>query len=166
VAALVTVAGAIGGSRIPEGIPPAVQRLGVRMVPDRCEDGDRGALASLHRRPRLEFLRRHPAPMVPTYSLVAVSRPQNTSRLFLRSRRELDRVDVDNDGQLLAADAVVPGAVYLGAALADHFAVAVPFAGAGLPWTQLVDRNIYPRAALLEAIIRFVGQDLTSMRPE
>ncbi len=164
VAALVTVAGAIGGSPIPEQIPDSLKKLGVRLAPGRCEKGDGQALASLSRRARLEFLARHPAPPVPSYSLSAVSRPETTSRVFLRARGLLDRISVDNDGQLLAADAIVPGSAYLGSALGDHLAVAVQFNRPGLPWSQLVDRNRYPRAALLEALLRFVGADLSHGR--
>jgi hypothetical protein len=56
---------------------------------------------------------------------------------------------------------VIPGSVLLGYLNADHWAVAVPinrthsFIGA-----TFVDKNAFPREVLVEAIIRFVEEDL------
>jgi hypothetical protein len=65
------------------------------------------------------------------------------------------------DGQLLRDDAIVPGAKFLGAALADHFAVALPFDKS--PDSAIrsgMDKAAFPRAALLESLVRFVTADL------
>ena len=65
------------------------------------------------------------------------------------------------DGQLLRDDAIVPGAKVLGAALADHFGVALPFDKSSDSAVRSgIDKNTYPRAALLESLIRFVTADL------
>jgi hypothetical protein len=62
---------------------------------------------------------------------------------------------------LLKPDAVLPGCKFLGAALADHFAIALPFETANQNYLQAgMDKNHYPRAALLEAVVRFVEADL------
>ncbi|MGH9140888.1 MAG: hypothetical protein ACRD2I_07080 [Vicinamibacterales bacterium] len=64
-------------------------------------------------------------------------------------------------------EAIVPGGQFLGRALGDHWAVAMPFT----PNDQVtprarrfIDRHIewnrFPRAALLEAAIRVVTEDL------
>jgi len=67
----------------------------------------------------------------------------------------------DEDGQLLKDDAVAPGAKFLGAALADHFAVALPFDKSTDSTVRSgMDKTVYPRAALLESLIRFVSGDL------
>ncbi len=59
--------------------------------------------------------------------------------------------DKQNDGQLLKTDAIVPESTYLGAALTDHLGIALAFEK---------DKPSYPRAALLEAMVRFVLDDL------
>ena len=59
--------------------------------------------------------------------------------------------------------AVVPGGTLLGYLNADHWALAVPCARAHSTIASvLVTRNAYPREALLEAILRFVEEDLES----
>jgi hypothetical protein len=62
---------------------------------------------------------------------------------------------------VIADDAVVPGGTFLGIARADHWAIALPFDEIADPVKRRralrwVDKNVYPRTALLEAIVRFV----------
>ena len=65
------------------------------------------------------------------------------------------------DGQLLKDDAIVPGAKFLGAALADHFAIALPFdKSTDSTIRSNMDKTVYPRAALLESLVRYVTADL------
>ena len=67
---------------------------------------------------------------------------------------------------MIHEDAIVPGGIYLGIASGDHWAVALPFERIRPtdPSAKLVRRFIgfrdYPRAALFEAILRFVAEDL------
>jgi hypothetical protein len=68
------------------------------------------------------------------------------------------------DGQVTKSDAIIPEAKYLGAAIADHFGVALPFDKSP---DQLVRSNMgsrYPRAALFESLVRLVQQDLTAVK--
>jgi hypothetical protein len=49
---------------------------------------------------------------------------------------------------------------------ADHWAVAVPVSRSHPNTaTALVDKNDYPREALLEALLRFVEEDLATRDP-
>jgi hypothetical protein len=64
---------------------------------------------------------------------------------------------IDQDSQMIAEEAIIPGARFLGAAKGDHWALALPF------WEhpnqtirRKVDHNRYPRTVLLEAIVRYV----------
>jgi hypothetical protein len=57
------------------------------------------------------------------------------------------------DCQVIAGEGVLPGAAFLGIAKGDHWAVALPFSEAG---NTLVNRNRFPRTALLEALVRAV----------
>lgn len=64
------------------------------------------------------------------------------------------------DSQLTRGDAIIPGSKYLGSALADHFAIALPFETSSETIKTGADKNHFPRTALLEATVRFVIQDL------
>jgi hypothetical protein len=62
---------------------------------------------------------------------------------------------IDQDSHIIAEEAVIPGSEYLGIARGDHWAVALPMSEH--PKTQKkVNKNKYPRDALLEAIVRYV----------
>jgi len=97
---------------------------------------------------------------------VAKSDKFTTSRALLETWQLLAPFGAVQDGQLVKEDAMVPEAKHLGAALADHFAVALPFDKATDPAIRKgMDKASYPRAALLEALLRFVSGDLSSDPP-
>jgi hypothetical protein len=72
-------------------------------------------------------------------------------------------VDARNDSQVLFYDQVTPGSTLFAYVNADHWAVAVPIARTH-PTTgsMFVDQNDFPREALLEAIMRFVEEELAA----
>jgi hypothetical protein len=60
-------------------------------------------------------------------------------------------------------DEIVPGSTLLGYVNADHWAVALPIARSHDTIASLfVTENAYPREALLEAVLRFVEEDLAA----
>ena len=62
-------------------------------------------------------------------------------------------------------DQVVPGSTLVGYVNADHWALAVPIARTHTTIGALfVTQNDYPREALVEALLRFVEEDLASPR--
>jgi len=161
VAAFVTVAGASGGSPVADLLPSIAEKY-MHTVPLKSCQGDLSTgFKSLQRQARQAFLTAHPASPVPTYSLIAKSDQSTTSKSLLETWRVLSSYGSAQDGQLLRDDAIVPGAKFLGAALADHFAIALPFDKS--PDASIrsgMDKANYPRAALLESIVRFVADDL------
>ena len=161
VAAFITVAGASGGSQVADLIPAVAQKY-MKTVPLKSCQGDASTgFKSLQRGTRQAFLAAHPNAVVPTYSLIAKSDVNTTSKALLQTWRVLSTYGSDEDGQLLKDDAVAPGAKFLGAALADHFAVALPFDKSTDSTVRSgMDKTVYPRAALLESLIRFVSGDL------
>ena len=161
VAAFITVAGASGGSPVADLLPQAAEKY-MRTVPLKSCQGDLSTgFKSLKREARQAFLAAHPNPVVPTYSLIAKADQSTTSKALLETWRVLSVYGAAEDGQLLKDDAIVPGAKYLGAALADHFAVALPFdKSTDSAIRSGMDKAVYPRAALLESLIRFVTMDL------
>lgn len=165
VAAFVTVAGASGGSPVADLLPAVAEKY-MRTVPIPSCQGDLSTgFKSLQRGARQAFLAAHPTTGVPTYSLIAKSDESTTSKSLLETWRVLSSYGTAEDGQLLREDAIVPGAQYLGAALADHFAVALPFDKSTESAIRSgMDKAVYPRAALLEALVRYVTADLEAQK--
>ncbi len=160
-AAFISVAGASGGSPVADFLPQQAEKY-MHTVPLKSCQGDLSTgFESLKRETRKQFLAAHPYPVVPTYSLIASADQSHTSKSLLGTWRMLQVYGGLQDGQLLKDDAIVPGAKYLGAAIADHFAVALPFDKSSDSMIRgEMDKTAYPRAALLEALVRFVIQDL------
>ncbi len=161
VAGFVSVAGAVGGSPIAGALPAAADRW-IRMFNMKGCQGDTAAgFKSLQKSARAAFLAAFPRMPVPSYSIVTKSDSKNTSKALLETWRLLSAYGPVQDGQLLNSDAVVPDSKLLGVALADHFAVALPFdKSADSLIRGQMDKTKYPRAALLEAIYRLVSTDL------
>jgi hypothetical protein len=113
---------------------------------------------------RKGWLAAHALPReVPFYSLVAYPQPDRISSILKPSYSMLSRIDARNDSQVIFYDQVVPGGPLLGYLNADHWALVVPFARTHATIASvLVTRTAYPREALLEAILRFVEEDLES----
>jgi hypothetical protein len=161
VAAFISVAGAVGGSPIADALPQQADKWIRQFNLTGCKGDIDSGFKSLGRSTRQAFLASYPSAGVPAYSVVAQSSRENTSRALLESWQLLQSFGSAEDGQLLKQDAIVPNAKFLGAALADHFAIALPFETSSPKYLQSgMDKNHYPRAALLEAVIRFVEADL------
>ena len=107
---------------------------------------------------RQSFLRQTPA-SVPSYSIVGVTSLDETSSVLKPSWKRLSIHAKEEDGQMIAWEAILPGAKYLGSVRADHWAIALPFEESAQP-PKGVDRNHFPRDALLEAIVRYVTADV------
>ena len=72
-------------------------------------------------------------------------------------------IDWRNDSQVIYSDEIIPGSTLLGFLNADHWAIAVPLNRSHPAISRsLVDQNDYPREALLEALLRFIEEDLDS----
>ena len=161
VAAFVSVAGAVGGSPIADVMPEAADKWIRQYNMKGCQGDLAAGFKSLQRGVRAAFLAAYPRMPVPSYSIVTRSDATNTSKTLLQTWRLLQTFGPVQDGQLLKDDAIVPASTLLGTALADHFAVALPFDKSTDSMIRGgMDKTRYPRAALLEAIVRFVSSDL------
>jgi hypothetical protein len=162
VAAFIAVAGASGGSAVADIVPPQADRYMGTVPMKNCKGDMATGLKSLKKEVRQTFLSTYPHPIVPTYSIVAKSDKNSTSKALLQTWNILATFGAMQDGQLLKDDAIVPESKYLGAALADHFGIALPFDKS--PDSTIrsgMDKTKYPRGALLEALVRFVTGDLS-----
>ena len=164
IAAVVSVAGAVGGS--PLAIDAKQQQADMlRHWPKaECEPGDGEGVASLRPDVRKAWLAENPLPSdVRFYSLVTLPDPARISRIVRSGYKKLAKIDSRNDSQVIYSDEFVPGSTLLGFLNADHWAVAVPVNRSHPAIAKsLVNHNDYPREALLEAVLRFVEEDLAS----
>ena len=100
------------------------------------------------------------------YSLVTFPKPERISSILTSSYDKLSRIDARNDSQMIFYDQVVPGSALMGYVNADHWALAVPIARThSTLGAMFVTRNDYPREALMEAVLRFVEEDLANPGP-
>ena len=162
VAAVVSVAGAVGGSALANDAEQYQADL-LRYFPGAtCGSGDGGAVASLRPATRQAWLAQNPLPReLRYYSLVTFPQPDRISSILTKSYDKLARIDSRNDSQVIFYDQIVPGSTLVGYVNADHWALAVPIARTHTTIGSLfVTQNAYPREALLEALLRFVEEDL------
>ena len=166
VAAVVSAAGAIHGSALADD-SQQYQADMLRHFPGAtCESGDGGAVESLRPASRKAWLAEHPLPTdVHYYSLVTFPQPERISSILKRSYRKLAKIDPRNDSQMIFYDEFIPGSTLVGYLNADHWALAVPIARThGVIGSMFVTRNAYPREAMLEALLRFLEEDLGTPR--
>ena len=162
VAAVLSAAGAVGGSLLANDAQQWQANLFRYWPGARCEKGDGGAVESLRPEVRQAWLERNPLPSdVPFYSLVTLPTPERVSRIAKLTYKKLGRIDWRNDSQLIYYNQIIPGSTLLGFINADHWALAVPI-NRSHPTiaSTFVDKNDYPREALLEAVLRFLEEDL------
>jgi len=162
VAAVVSAAGAIGGSPLANDAEQYQAELLQHFPGAACDAGDGGAVESLRPAIRRAWLAQHPLPAgVRYYSLVTFPRPERISSILTGSYDRLARIDSRNDSQMIFYDQVIPGSSLVGYVDADHWALVVPIARQHDTIGSLfVTQNAYPREALTEAILRFVEEDL------
>jgi hypothetical protein len=162
IAAVVSAAGAVGGSPLANDAKQYQANLFRSFPGATCEAGDGGGVAALRTDVRKKWLAQNELPAgLNYYSLVAFPKPERISSILGSSYDKLSRIDARNDGQLIFYDQVIPGSTLMGYVNADHWAIAVPVARAhSTVGSLLVTQNDYPREALAEAILRFVEEDL------
>jgi len=162
IAAVVSVAGAVGGSPVAEEVTQSKLELLKKWPGAECSSGDGGAIESLLPATRRKWLVENPLPRdIPYYSLLTCPEPDNISAILEPSYSKLRLIDPRNDGMMIFDDQFVPGSTFIGCVNADHWAVSVPIARTHANIAALfVDENDYPREALLEALLRFVEEDL------
>ena len=166
VAAVVSAAGSIGGSALANDAEQYEADMLRHFPGATCEPGDGGAVESLRPATRQAWLAQHPLPGdVHYYSLATFPQPERISSILKSSYRKLAKIDARNDSQVIFYDQIVPGSTLVGYLNADHWAVAVPISRTHPMVTSMfVTQNAYPREALLEALLRFLEEDLATPR--
>lgn len=166
VSAVVSAAGAVFGSPLADDASQTQANLLSRIPGSGCELADEGAVHALRTDTRATWLRNNPLPdAVRYYSLITFPRPENISLVLQPSYRTLSEVDPRNDSQVVVADQVLPGSTVLAFLDADHWAVAVPVdRSLHILASALIDHNDFPREVLLEAVARYLQEELAADR--
>jgi len=164
VAAVVSIAGAVGGSPLANEAEQYQADVLQHFPGAACDRGDGGGVASLRPAVRRAWLAQNPLPAsVPMYSVVTLPQPERISSILHGTNRKLNLIDGRNDSQMIFYDQLIPGSTLLGYLNADHWAVVVPIARTHDTIGSLfVTQNAYPREALTEAVLRFVEEDLAA----
>jgi len=164
VAAVVSIAGAVGGSPLANEAEQYQADVLQHFPGAACDSGDGGGVASLRPAVRRAWLAQNPLPSsVPMYSVVTLPQPERISSILERTNRKLSQIDGRNDSQMIFYDQLIPGSTLLAYLNADHWAVVVPIARThGTIGSLFVTQNAYPREALTEAVLRFVEEDLAA----
>lgn len=166
VVAMVSLAGAVGGSPLANDTSNEELEL-MRLFPGAtCEPVGEGALKELKPSVRQAWLAGHPLPdTLAYYSLITLPEPDRISRMLQASHRKLARVDARNDGQVIFYNQFIPGGFLTAYLNADHLAVAVPIARTHpVIAALLAEYNAFPREAMLEALLRLIDEDIASGR--
>lgn len=148
VAAFISTAGASGGSPVADSLPMQLDAYLSKVKQGKCQGNLAEGFKSLKKEVRQRFLSSYPHPEVPTYSLAAVTTAETVPKTAAQTYRMLSAWDKYNDSQLLKLDQIIPESKYLGVVNSDHLNVALAMG------------SKFPRAALLEAVVRFVEDDL------
>ncbi len=162
IAAIVSAAGAVGGSALANDAEQEQAEFMRHWPGATCDRGDGGAVMSLRPDVRKTWMAQNPLPpVIRYYSLVTLPTPDHVSRVIEKSYRKLGAIDWRNDSQVIYSDQIIPGSTLLGFLNADHWAIAVPVSRSHPVISRsLVNKNDYPREALLEAVLRFIEEDL------
>jgi hypothetical protein len=161
VAAVVSLGGTVNGSPLADRAADAMLDALARLPGLDCRPGERGGLARLRRGERVDWLatRRLPA-TVRYYSLASFASRERISAILRPSYDALALIDPRNDGQLLFYDQILPESTLLGYLNADHFAIGLPLLRDHPQLAAELDRNAFPRELVLEAIVKYVEDDL------
>lgn len=164
--AVASFAGAVRGSPLADDATQSQLNLMTHFPGSECDEGDGGALHDLLPSVREGWLREHDLPAgIRYYTVASWPAKERISRALKPSWRKLGRMaDARNDGQVVYYDQIIPGSKLLAFTNADHWAMAVPIARQHrLTAAVAVNRNDYPREALLEALLRYVEEDLAAV---
>jgi hypothetical protein len=165
--ALVGVAGSVNGSPLGDRYAGRYSAFSGLSVPG-CPAGDGQMVASLTRPLNLRGLAENPLPShVRYFSLGAYTDSAHTARaLRILFASGLARMEPRNDGQTLYYDQVIPGSVLLGYLNGDHWDVVIPLRER-MPFLAANSAGSpdFPRAELLESIVLFLEQYLSTGGP-
>jgi pimeloyl-ACP methyl ester carboxylesterase len=162
VAAVVSIAGAVGGSPLADDASDSLLGPLSKLLGDDCPLGDGGAVESLKTSTRMDWLAKHKLPAsVKYYSVITFPDREHVSRGLVSNYDKMSQIDPRNDSQVIFYDQMIPGSTLMGYLQADHWAAILPIDRSNPNLSKvLFDQNAFPREILAEAVMRFVEEDL------
>jgi len=156
--AFISVAGVVMGTPLADFYQPVYDAISPFVTPFECTPSRGGDVESLTRRARIAWLVANPPPAGVAYFSIAAHAPLDEIAPALRlTARQLAAIDPHNDGQLIAAETILPGSTLLAEARADHWDVAIPRDRDPNPLLRAsTSGRGYPREALFRAMIKWV----------
>lgn len=165
--AVVSVASPIFGTVIADVADPAIAAVLTKLPFDKCPAGDGQVIKSLSPVTATQWLTSNQLPTrVRYYSLAGFTTREHVARALVTPWKFLNRIDARNDGQVIATDAVIPGATLLGYANADHWGIAQSTQYARTIFVARPEPDPYPIDQLFLSIVQFVSDDLDDSRPD
>lgn len=167
IVAVVSYAGALSGSRLADDAGGLSMALLNHVPLPGCGAGDGADIASLRRDVRHAWWQAHHGELrPPLYVIAAAARADRVSVPLRGSHATLSKDGALNDGQLVAADAMVPGGTLMGYVNADHWAMAIPLSRQ-LPALSALFVDDLPRADLTLAAVQVIARHtpLTHEKP-
>jgi pimeloyl-ACP methyl ester carboxylesterase len=159
--AVVGVASPLFGTPLADLAEPAYAALVAKMPYEKCPPGDGEVMASLRPEAASGWLVANPLPAgVRFYSLAAFTTREHVARALVPFWKHLGGIDVRNDGQVVATDAVIPGSTLLGFANADHWGVAQTIETEHPVLAARQDPALFPLEQLFVAMVAFIADDL------
>lgn len=159
--AVVGVASPVFGTPLADLAAPAYRALVASLPSDKCPPGDGGVLASLQPEEAVRWLAANPLPeSIRFYSLATFATRERVARALAPTWKHLGGPGVRNDGQVVAADAVIPGSTLLGYANSDHWGIALTTEVEHPVLLARPDPVAFPIEPLLVAVVTFVAGEL------
>ncbi len=158
--AMLSYAGAVNGSALAEVFPEFLINMALAVAGG--EAGDKAGYSTLKPSVQMAWLASHPLPAhIKYFSLASFTDRENVSGILTDGYDRLSQINPKNDGQLIFYDQVLPGGTLLGYANGDHWAVALPFTEKASGFASTIaTRNVFPRDAMLEAVLLYVRENL------
>jgi hypothetical protein len=162
VVAVVSVAGAVQGSPLADDSDWWYRTFFAHGFAGTCDPGDGQVLHSLRPATRRAWLEAHALPEhVAYFSLAAFTTEEHLSQGLKPAWRRLAQYDVRNDGQVVASDAIIPGATLLGYVNADHWDAAISLEKQMPALSRRDSARALPRSELLLAALLYVSESLS-----
>lgn len=165
ITAVVSVAGAIGGSPLADDSSQSQANLMAKIPGSGCDVSDEGAMADLRTGVRRAWLKQNELPdSIRYYSLITMPDARHISMVLRSAYKTLGEIDYRNDSQVIYYDQIIPRSRILAFLNADHLAIAVPVRRThAIIGSTLINRNDFPREVLMESLIIYLQEDLRSV---
>jgi hypothetical protein len=155
VSAVVSAAGAVGGSPLADDAEQSQANLLAKLPGSGCDTSDEGAVESLRTEVRQAWLAENELPSsIQYFSLITTPDPEHVSTMLKSGYDKLGEISYRNDSQVLFRDQIIPGSTVLAFLNADHWAFAVPIdRNHPLLGELIVNKNEFPREVLVESVL-------------